>query len=304
MIMILGGTGLVGSALADALIKAGQSLYLPTRADLISYQDFKEGDEERESIGHFIQDQLLKTTTLINALGIAPGYGDREQRAVYRVQQAVIDEALKLKIPKIISFSALSHAKKVESIPYLHYKALIDNLLLSDAKESGLERYIIKPSLVFAENSPSTRFFKGLTKVLLLGLPSAAQPPKALSDNVGKRTGYCVSPISLIDLVDFTLTLLQFRQAKSVFEVGSENLYMGEYLKRFNPQLKITRIPESAFKIGMLLLKSVYPGVAGGYAFTLLQAGSTPIHNDFHKVMGRSAQIPDIASMFLEGDFQ
>ena len=284
MIVILGATGLVGSHLKMILKESGREVWSPNRQDLALLSRDDSCEQTQRLIAYFVKAKIV-----INTLGIAPGFGDQRQKDVYWIQKNILEIALEYKIPKIISFSALSRFTDSSKIPYLRYKYQLDEMVLNSPcqnpfeNDCDLQRYIIKPSLIFDPKGKSTQFFKLLSKAPLLFLPkSAIRSQENLDEN-----SYKVAPIILSDLLEFVMTLITRSLPSGTFELGSHTYLMSEYLRLFNPSLKTLSMPEPIFSGMMSLLKPIFPGVAGKYAFALLRAGSTPISDDFERVMGR-----------------
>ncbi len=258
MIIILGSSGMVGSHIANALKQKDYDIHLPTRNDLANL------DQLTTMINH--------ETIIINAIGIAPGFGNAKHKAVYEVQKAFLDRCIELGAQKIISLSALSQYPNPTEIPYLKYKYSLDQHLL----ENKITSYIVRPSLVYADNGASTKFFKKLSKLPILAFP--------------KNPNYAVSPIHIDDLVNFIITLLPLNLPSQIFEVGTEVITLGNYLKRFNPKLIILPLPEWMMATSMNVLGTVLPSIAGKYAFALLRAGSVNTRDDYELIMGKKAR--------------
>lgn len=291
MIIILGSSGLIGSQLKEKFLAQGKTIWAPTRDELMLLKKGKEEFDCKSQSSRDYENILMyfrQATILISTIGIAPGLAEVAQREVYQLQKLILTIALEHQIPTIISFSALSHAQS-DAIPYLHYKYLLDEFLLNyksspeNIDKSRLKRYVIKPSLVFSEVGESTRFFQRLAGFPIIGLPKLAiDPGKSIEAHQ-----YEVTPIVLKELIEFVMTLLVQNVPSGVFEVGSHRYRLGEYLQSFNPDLKIVSIPEFVFKNMMSILKPIWPGITGRYAAMLLSAGSTPISDDFERIMGR-----------------
>lgn len=258
MIILLGSTGMVGSHIAKALKQQNLEHWLPNRSEL----------SQLDQLAEFINNE----TIIINAIGIAPGFGDAKHKAVYEVQKAFLDRCIELGVKKIISLSALSQYPNPNEIPYLKYKYALDQHLL----ESNICSYIVRPSLVYADNGASTKFFKKLSKLPILAFP--------------KNPNYAVSPIHIDDLVNFIMALLPLDLPSQIFEVGTEIITLSNYLKRFNPKLIILPLPEWMMATSMNVLGAVMPSIAGKYAFALLRAGSVNTRDDYQLIMGKKAR--------------
>lgn len=258
MIVLLGSTGMVGSHIAKALKQQNLEHWLPNRSEL----------SQLDQLAEFINNE----TIIINAIGIAPGFGDEKHKAVYEVQKAFLDRCIELGAQKIIYLSALTQYPNPTEIPYLKYKYALDQHLL----ESNICSYIVRPSLVYADNGASTKFFKKLSKLPILAFP--------------KNPNYAVSPIHIDDLVNFIMALLPLNLPSQTFEVGTEIIILSNYLKRFNPKLIILPLPEWMMATSMNVLGTVMPSIAGKYAFALLRAGSVNTRDDYQLIMGKKAR--------------
>lgn len=258
MIILLGSTGMVGSHIAAALKQQNLECWLPNRSELTQL------DKLTDLINH--------ETIIINAIGIAPGFGETKHKAVYEVQKAFLDRCIELGVKKIISLSALSQYPNPTEIPYLKYKYALDQYLL----DSNITSYIVRPSLVYADKGASTKFFKKLSKLPILAFP--------------KNPNYAVSPIHIDDLVNFIMALLPMDLPSQTFEVGTEIITLGNYLKRFNSKLIILPLPEWMMATSMNVLGTVLPSIAGKYAFALLRAGSINTRDDYQSIMGKKAR--------------
>lgn len=171
MIILLGGTGMMGRRIAHQLIQNKHDVWQPSRQWLLDFQN----EDNTETLHQELQQKVSKDTILINTIGIAPGFGNQPHKTAYATQKAIIDYCLQQNINKVITLSALSHYPNPEDIPYLHYKYRLDNELLNSATTS----YIVRPSLIYAKDGASTRFFKLLTKSPILAFPN--QPTKLCS---------------------------------------------------------------------------------------------------------------------------
>ncbi len=272
MIILLGSTGMVGAKIKAELEKSNHDIWAPTRQWLKSFAANNNHDILHQELASKIQ----KNTIIINTIGIAPGFGDKKHKEVYNIQKVFLDACLAFDIQKIISLSALSNHPNPDEIPYLHYKYALDNDLLAHHPHS----YIVRPSLIYADNGASTQFFKMLAKSPLLAFPN--------------QKSYTVSPIDAKELIQFIIALLPLKLPSQVFEIGSETITISNYLKCFNPKLIIAPLPEWMMRISMNMLGLIMPSVAGKYAFALLKVGSTNQRDDFYKIMGKKAQFPHI----------
>ena len=258
MIIILGSSGVIGTHIIEKLKQNNINYCAPSRKELNEPEKF---------------DPILNQhTIIINAIGIAPGYGDAKHQAVYLAQKKFLDHCIKLGVQKIISLSALSQYDSPDDIPYLKYRRQLDQYLLNSTNST----YIVRPSLVYSDKGVSTQFFKKLSKLPILAFPN--------------KDGYCVSPIHIDDLVDFIVVLLNTNLPSQVFEVGTEKITLGNYLKLFNPKLIILPLPEWMMTLSMNMLGIVLPSIAGKYAYKLLKAGSFNQRDDFEKIMQRKAR--------------
>jgi uncharacterized protein YbjT (DUF2867 family) len=176
-VLILGGAGFIGSALAEALTKRGHFVTIPTR--------------QRERAKHLL---LLPTTEVIQA-----NVFDRETLdALVEKHDVVVNligilhgdfEAVHAAFPKMVAASCAQHANK----RLIHMSALnadangVSNYLRSRgrgedavkeiAAANGLPVTIFRPSVVFGEGDNFLNMFASLVKlfpVMPLGSPNAS----------------------------------------------------------------------------------------------------------------------------------
>lgn len=260
MIIILGGSGMVGSAIIQSLQKLQRSYWAPNRKELTELDS--------------LNTKITPDTIVINAIGIAPGFGEKKNHEVYIAQKQFLDRCIELGVTKIISLSALSQYPKPSEIPYLKYKYLLDEHLL----KSNVTTYIVRPSLIYSEQGASTQFFKKLSKLPILAFP--------------KNPNFAVSPIDIEDLTNFIIKLIELDLPSQIFEVGSGKISMSNYFKAFNHKIIICPLPEWMMAISMNALGVVLPSIAGKYAFALLRSGSINQRDDYTSIMGEKAKFP------------
>ncbi|MHC5226371.1 hypothetical protein [Ignatzschineria sp. LJL83] len=291
MIILLGRTGMIGNALYQSLIAQGKEIWAPSRAWLSEFDKDVSGRYELE-----LRAYLTADTMIINTLGLSPAIGDRKQKALYERLLKFFKIAVSARIGRILSLSALSHYADYAKIPYLKYKYQLDQWLLTMHEAS----YIIKPSLVYAENGASTRFFQRLSQMPVIMLPKMPETlcsignARSFENQNLNQEQYSVSPIQLEDLIVFIEKLMFGDFNAGTYEVGSEDITIENYLRQFNSKLKVQTISERAFQIAMNAFGIIQPKIAGNHAYQLLKAGSTPKDNRFAEVVGRKALLPVI----------
>jgi NADH dehydrogenase len=175
-VLILGGSGFIGSALAEALTKRGATVTIPTR--------------DRERAKHLLTlptcevvdarvsdpatlDALIKThSVVVNLVGILQGDFD----AVHvDFPTRVAESCARHGVQRLIHMSAIGADTNGPS-QYLRSRGRGERAVLDVAAKTGLAVTIFRPSVVYGAGDKFLNMFMGLVKlfpVIPLGSPNA-----------------------------------------------------------------------------------------------------------------------------------
>ena len=175
-ILILGGAGFIGSALAETLTKRGHPVTIPTR--------------QRESAKHLLMlptcdviqanvrdlatlNELVKShDVVVNLIGIL--HGDFEAVHV-QFPRMVADACVRQGVKRLVHMSALNADKNGPS-EYLKSRGRGEEAVTNVAEKSGLGVTIFRPSVVFGEHDKFLNMFAKLVAIfpiMPLGSPNA-----------------------------------------------------------------------------------------------------------------------------------
>ncbi len=212
-IVIAGANGLIGAALAQCLrvmghevIPAGRNAEAPgLRIDYTAMPD-------RAAL----IEALRGVDVLVNAVGIFRATADQSFDAVHvKGPVALFDAAVAAGVRRIVQVSALG-ADATSPLPYFASKGQADEAL----RALPIDSVIVRPSLVYAEQGASSRWFAQLAALPVTPLPDGGHQP--------------IQPLHLDDLVRALAAAATRGSPVQVIEaVGPRALSLREYLALF-----------------------------------------------------------------------
>ncbi len=184
-VLLLGGSGFIGSAVAEALTKRGHVVTIPTRHRdhakhllLLPTCDVVEANVWQEEQ---LTSLICMNDVVINLVGIL--HGDFE--AVHVTFPHMVAEAsVKAGVHRLIHMSALNADANGPS-QYLRSRGRGEVAVRDVADKQGLAVTMFRPSVVFGEHDRFLNLFADLLKmfpILPLGTPDAAFQPVWVED--------------------------------------------------------------------------------------------------------------------------
>jgi NADH dehydrogenase len=189
-LLVLGGTGFIGSHLVARLAADGRSVRLPTRREIharhlimLPCVDAVEADIHDEAT---LERLLAGTDAVINLVGVLHSrrgnpYGPEFARAHVELPRKLVAACRRAGVKRYLHMSALGAAADGPSM-YLRSKADGELAALSDP---GLRTTIFRPSVVFGEEDHFLNLFARLQRrlpVMLLGGADARFQPVYVED--------------------------------------------------------------------------------------------------------------------------
>lgn len=289
-VLLTGATGLIGGAIARALLAQGHELVCAVRdparlalagprcralrADLAAVPD-----------AAWWRAQLQGIDAVVNAVGILREQGAQTFEALHhRGPAALFAACAQAGVRCVVQVSALGADGGTTG--YHRSKHAADQAL----RALPLRGAIVQPSLVYAPEGPSSALFLTLAAAPFLALPRRGAMP--------------VQPVHLDDLVDGVLALL--RDPPPVMETiafaGPEPLPLAGYLASLRAQLQLGRgpwvlpLPQALFRAGASVAGR-FPGSAldADTATMLLQGNAAPSAR-FERLLGHA---PRAAGSFV-----
>ena len=210
---LLGGTGFIGSVLANALVKRGHEIKISTRKInhgrhlwVLPNTRVSEIDlNKQEEIDSLFKD----CDVLINLIGILNEKRDDGKGFTYAHKELTSRAVQTCKTSRIRHFIQISSigADIHSTSNYQKTKAHAENIVLSELSPY-LKASIIRPSVVFGPNDKFINKFATLIKVFNGRIPLAC--PQSL-----------LQPIFVNDLVDAIIAIIECPQHKEpIYELG------------------------------------------------------------------------------------
>lgn len=284
-VLLAGATGMIGQALLGKLAAAGHEVVLGVRdvertrrqwpGSRVVHLDYAELGQEPPGHARQWQTQLAQIEAVINAVGIFREQGSQTFDALHvKGPGALFEAAAAAGVSRIVQISALG-AEPRSQAGYLASKGLADEALL----RLDVAATVVQPSLVFASEGPSTRWF-----ALLAALPVTPLP------GGGKQ---CIQPVHLDDLGDAVVRLLgSHAPPRRLHAVGARPLTLRGYLACLKQGLGFSGwllpVPLGLTR-AMSRLLALRPGsLVTPEALRMLEAGNVGDPGGFAAVLGRS----------------
>ncbi len=289
-VLLTGVTGLIGGAIARALLAQGHQLVCAVRdparlsiagprcralrADLAAVPD-----------AGWWQAQLQGIDAVVNAVGILREQGAQGFDALHhRAPAALFTACAEAGVRCVVQVSALGADGGTTG--YHRSKHAADEVL----RALPLRGAIVQPSLVYAPDGPSSALFLTLAAAPVLALPH--------------RGAMAVQPVHLDDVVDGVLALL--RDPPPVVETiafaGPEPVPLAGYLASLRGQLQmgpgpwVLPLPEGLFRAGAAVAGRLPGSALDADTATMLLQGNAAPSAPFERWLGRR---PRPASSFV-----
>lgn len=235
-ILLLGGTGLIGSRLAQVLVQSGHELVLGLRNPRSSTRrsGFSRDPPFAQIPVDFAHDhdpatwlpRLEGIDAVVNAVGIISESSGQTFDAIHvRAPAALFRACAQARVGRVVQISALG-ADEAASSAYHRSKHAADRLLL----DTGLSAVVVQPSLVFAPGGASTGLFAALAALPLVPVPGKGRQ--------------CVQPVHLDDLCELVLACLEHPDPpQRVTAAGPGPLELREYLLQLRRLMGLAPAP-------------------------------------------------------------
>jgi len=197
-IVILGGTGFIGSELAVKMSKLSQTVVVLTR-NIETNKDLKlipnielvacNINDERS-----LRENFKNTDVVVNAVGILNEFGDNSFKLLHYLLIKKISAAMRVnKVNRLLHISSLNADIRAKS-EYLRTKGKAEDYLLSETKDF-CNVTIFRPSIVFGDNDA---FFNKFATILRFSLvfPLACHNSKFMPVYIGDFTDFIISTVS------------------------------------------------------------------------------------------------------------
>ena len=281
-VLLVGGYGLIGNALAHRLLRDGHEVILAVRrADAAGrigglrevHLDYS-GDPDPGLLQTLEGVDVVANTAGVFAERAGASFDDVHVYGPCKL----FTLAARAGVARVIQVSALGAAPDAPTA-YWRSKAGGD----ACAWEFPGVAVVVRPSLVFAEAGASTAWFLRLASMPWLPLPDGGQA--------------AVQPIHLDDLVDGLAALVtQPNPPRELAAVGPQPMPLADYLRALALPLglrpRITGVPAAMVRALLPLAGRISSGMVDADSLRMLEAGSCADPTTWRSLLGRELRYP------------
>ena len=264
-ILLLGGTGFIGSRVAKLLLEQGHNVTKATRSQ-INFLNLNEANAKS-----CLQNQEV----VVNCIGIMSRHTDLLEQVHHHAPAQLAAWALECGVSRWVQLSALG-ADAAHEVAFVGSKGRGDIALCA----SGLQVNVARPSVVFGRGGGSCEFFLKLVKMPIIALPDGGQfewQPVHVDDVAAGLVAMVANPLA---------------HGKIVNMVGTSQHTVADYLRLLRQKfykkqnLIITPIPMRWIAPTLPLMNILSNGFLSSDSMKLLRAGSCADKTDFVNLLG------------------
>lgn len=281
-ILLCGANGFIGRHLAVALEQAGHTLVLGVHQNRPSAStsvvvDYAQ-DTDVETWVKRLQ-ELCLIDVVINAVGLFRESADARFATIHRdTPISLFKAAERCGVKGIVQISALAGG---EATPYLQSKREADAYL----QQSRSSHLIVRPSLVVGLDGTSSRFFRCLASLPIIGLPGAGQQ--------------VLQPVHIADLCQAIVAWVNDnnRRSQVLNAVGPQPITYRDMLTNYRAAMDLPKALYLPIPMGMMRLVARVVGFFPASPLTtesllLLERGSAAPATEFAALLGSPPKGP------------
>ena len=268
-IVLLGGSGFVGSKVAKILRNKGHNVITPTHQEL----DLLNPNPEK------IEKIFANQFVIINAVGIMSRFPEVLEKVHYQTPKLLAEIAVKMGIKKWVQLSALG-ADEHNQTAFLSSKGRGDNAV----REIVPNVAIARPSVIYGRGGASCELFIKLAKLPILPLPN--------------KGDFALQPVAVDEVAQGLAKMAEETHGTIINMTGGCPVSLAEYLAimrqnlHHKPPAKVLNIPISAIKPFLPIAKVLSNDMMSADSIKMLQDGNTADNADFARLLGKTPQSP------------
>ena len=274
-VIVFGGAGMIGSAIAQALRGRGHQVLTAGRKNCDIAADFRY--EQSPQVYEAI---VRGSDIVVNAAGILIERGDNTFKAVHlQAPSALFTACAAQRVARVVHVSAAGLSSSVagamvQDMPgqYAASKRACERAL----QACPVDYAIVQPSLVVDAQCPSTLLMQWLAKLPIIALPGLLHPGSAV-----------VAPLALQDLAQAVARICEHPKAlrRSIQLAGPQAMPYKTLLQRYRSaagkgQALWLPVPWWLMKLGALAAAWLPQSVYSIDTMRMLQNGAVPANNE------------------------
>jgi uncharacterized protein YbjT (DUF2867 family) len=270
-VLVCGANGFIGSALCAGLTQGGHRVLRGVRPPAVDPDEVAMDFARDVSVEAWLP-RVREVDAVVNAVGAMAGA--RMQAVHADAPLALFAACSHIGVHRVVQISALGAAAKAPTA-FLRTKHEADCGLMA----SGLEWFVLRPSLVAGRDGVSSRAMRVLASLPAIPLPGA-----------GTQS---LQPVALGDLVEAVLRCLSATPAaQTVDVVGPQPLTLAQMLARYRAVLALGRplwlpVPLTLVRAALSVARPLTGALASRDALRMLEAGSTASPDGVTALLGR-----------------
>lgn len=276
IVLVLGASGFIGSAVADALRAAGHRVIEGRhRSSGSPGEDTVTVDFTRDFDAAAWRSKLRGVDAVVNAVGILRERGAQTFEALHvRAPRALFAACVDAGVQRVVQLSALGADEHAVSAYHVS-KRRADEFLLAQSVSSA----IVQPSLVYGPGGQSARLFDTLASLPCIPLPG---------DGLQR-----IQPIYLDDLVACIVALLGRERWRTgrIALVGPQSTTLRDYLAALaralgRARIRFVRIPISWVRAAASVGRRMPGALLDQETLAMLERGNVADVADTQRILG------------------
>ena len=270
-VIIFGGAGMLGRAIAQELRSHGHSVTTAGRSGCDVQVDFRYA-LHRDEFTPIVRGADI----VINAVGILIERGDERFDQVHvAAPQALFEACAKEHVARVVQVSALGAGRNTKG-RYIASKEAAESAVVQAMQHASGDWVIVRPSLLMQTGSPATDLFLRLARLPVHGVPGLTH----VSEPV-------IAPMQCADATQAICRICEHPKAlrRAIELAGPQELRYGEFLAQLRASLGLRpaltlRLPWWLMHLTARLAERLPQKVLSADGVRILRAGLTTAQNE------------------------
>jgi uncharacterized protein YbjT (DUF2867 family) len=278
-IIVFGGAGLLGSAIARELCSHGHSVVTAGRSGCDMAVDFRY-EHSADAFAPLVKD----ADVVVNAVGILKERGDERFDAVHvAAPRALFEACARAHVARVVQISALGAGRlplaSLQAVPggrYMASKRAAEAALIEAMQSSSGDAVIVRPSLLMDAQSSSAKLFQQLARLPIIPLPGLLRPGSAM-----------LAPMQCSDVAEAIARICEHPKSlrRAIELAGPQEMSYREFLTQLRSAQGLGKalwlpLPWALMHLAAKLAELLPQKVISADSVQVLQAGLTTERNE------------------------